>query len=219
MGLQLRLVSGFLTLALWCAADVAHANFPAFMQCDPQPTEEETQAISVTPTEQTFCDHLPQINWRACAQATLEQLTQSDPSLKHAPANVVIIDHHDANAFLLNSRSIALTSSLLEQLEGASDLSFVIGHELGHFHLNHRTNPPFKETGRKELNGGHLGDELNADAYALWLTGQSANVPHNLLIRLTKNQSLRSNLSSWQQIGLITRAENLRKTSSYNYQP
>ena len=66
------------------------------------------------------------------AREILDQLIL-DPAVPHLPYRLSLINNSAPNAFAFPGGTIALTSGLLNTLDSKAALTFVLGHELGHF--------------------------------------------------------------------------------------
>ena len=67
------------------------------------------------------------------AREILDRLIQ-DPAVPKLPYRLSLINSPTPNAFAFPGGTIGLTSGLLDTLESKAALTFVLGHELGHFH-------------------------------------------------------------------------------------
>jgi predicted Zn-dependent protease len=66
------------------------------------------------------------------AQKILDQLIL-DPAVPDLPYRLIVIENKTPNAFAFPGGTIGLTSGLFDLLDNPAALSFVLGHELGHF--------------------------------------------------------------------------------------
>lgn len=66
------------------------------------------------------------------AQEILDRLIQ-DPAVPKLPYRLTLLEHQKPNAFAFPGGAIGLTSGLLNTLDNPLALTFVLGHELGHF--------------------------------------------------------------------------------------
>jgi predicted Zn-dependent protease len=66
------------------------------------------------------------------AREILDQLIQ-DPAVPRLPYRLSLIQNPAPNAFAFPGGTIGLTSGLLDSLDSRAALTFVLGHELGHF--------------------------------------------------------------------------------------
>lgn len=67
------------------------------------------------------------------AQEILNRLVQ-DPAVPELPYRLTLLQNPKPNAFAFPGGTIGLTSGLLNTLEDPAALTFVLAHELGHFH-------------------------------------------------------------------------------------
>jgi len=67
------------------------------------------------------------------AREILKQLAQ-DPAVPKLPYRLALIDSPTPNAFAFPGGTIGLTTGLLDALDSPIALTFVLSHELGHFH-------------------------------------------------------------------------------------
>jgi len=125
-----------------------------------------------SPSEETLCKEFPQIHWERCANMRLRELKNIDNFLATGPQEVVVITDEQANAFLVNNKTIAISTALLQLLNGRDDLSFILGHELGHSRINQVRGSQLASLNNDQLLGLHPIDEFDADRYALWLNRQ-----------------------------------------------
>jgi predicted Zn-dependent protease len=66
------------------------------------------------------------------ARSILDQLIQ-DPAVPKLPYRLILLNNPSPNAFAFPGGTIGLTSGLLNTLDSQAALTFVLGHELGHF--------------------------------------------------------------------------------------
>jgi len=67
------------------------------------------------------------------ARDILDRLTE-DPAVPKLPYRLSLIESPVPNAFAIPGGTIGLTSGLLDTLDSQAALTFVLGHELGHFY-------------------------------------------------------------------------------------
>lgn len=67
------------------------------------------------------------------AREILDQLVQ-DPAVPKLPYRLILIKNSTPNAFAFPGGTIGLTTGLLDALDSQTALTFVLAHELGHFH-------------------------------------------------------------------------------------
>lgn len=179
----------------------------AFLQC------QTSRTYSSSPREvrgyQGICNAFPSINLNECPRVILEDLKSRDPLLAQGPSRIVILEHEQANAYLLDMERIGITRVLLEKAVDRDQLRFVLAHELGHFILNRETTAQLHQRGLPT----HFLEtqELQADQYASWLLAQKQATEDNYL-RLLDNFDAQSAFQSTPQTArLAVRAKNLRQ--------
>lgn len=129
-----------------------------------------------------------------------EEVT-SDPlwGRLETPPSLRIIDSKIPNAFLKNSTKVVIASGLLDFLESADELRYIIAHEIAHVTLMHTTSSSQRA-------------EIEADALAISYVqhmGIGPCGPIRLLERLRKQAPIYS-------IALGTRLETLQRKFGLN---
>ncbi len=98
----------------------------------------------------------------------LEQLIQ-DPAVPKLPYRLTLIQNPAPNAFAFPGGTIGLTSGLLESLDSKAALTFVLGHELGHFQQRDHLRGFGRSIGGAVvfalLFGGEMGNSQFADTF------------------------------------------------------
>ncbi|MEN8255129.1 MAG: M48 family metallopeptidase [Verrucomicrobiota bacterium] len=109
------------------------------------------------------------------AREILDRLTQ-DPAVPRLPYRLVLVENPKPNAFAFPGGTIGLTSGLLETLDNQTALTFVLGHELGHFHQRDHLRGLGRAIGGSIafsiLFGGEMGSSQFADTFT-YILGRS----------------------------------------------
>jgi predicted Zn-dependent protease len=85
----------------------------------------------------TRIDPEPDHEAAARLQAIFDRLLAADPELRALDYRLLVTRQEAPNAFALPGGLVAVTTGLLDTVEGDEGLALVLGHELGHHHRRH----------------------------------------------------------------------------------
>jgi predicted Zn-dependent protease len=106
------------------------------------------------------------------AQEILDRLTE-DPAVPQLPYRLTLIKNPQPNAFAFPGGTIGLTTGLLNTLDDPTALTFILGHELGHFHQRDHLRGFGRAIGGGVvfaiLFGGNMGNSQFADTFTFIL--------------------------------------------------
>lgn len=107
------------------------------------------------------------------AQEILNRLVQ-DPAVPKLPYRLALFENPQPNAFAFPGGTIGLTSGLLDALDDPIALTFVLGHELGHFQQRDHLRGFGRSVGTGVafaiLFGGEMGNSQFADTFTFILS-------------------------------------------------